>query len=48
MPPWLHALACVAVPCAIGGAMYGLFEIWNRLRAAGKNRDALPPVDYMI
>lgn len=48
MEDWLYALACVAIPCAIGGTMYVLFELWNRRRAAKSPERALPPIDYMI
>ena len=43
--PW-YVVACVVVPCGIGGLMYGAFEVWNRRRK--QSRGALPVVDYMI
>jgi hypothetical protein len=48
METWLYVLACVAVPCAIGGTMYVLFGLWNRRRSAKNPEHALPPIDYMI
>ncbi len=48
MQAWFYALECVVVPCAIGATMYGLFDIWNRIRVAASPQDRLPPVDYMI
>ncbi len=48
MGSWLYAIACVAVPCAIGGTMYVLFGLWNRRRSAKNPEHALPPIDYMI
>lgn len=44
---WLHALLCIAVPCAIGLSMYVLFGIWDRRRQR-KHSAAIPDVDYQI
>jgi len=48
MQSWLYALACVAVPCAIGLTMYVLFDLWNRRRTTTRPDHPLPPIDYMI
>ena len=48
MPSWLYALECVVVPCLIGLAVYGLFELWDRRRRRARPDAGLPPTDYMI
>ena len=43
-----YALACVAVPCIIGGVMFLLFDLWDRRRRRTKSDDTLPIIDYLI
>jgi hypothetical protein len=45
---WLHAFACVFVPCLIGAVMYGGFGAWDRRRRRVRGDDGLPPIDYSI
>jgi hypothetical protein len=47
MSGWLYALECVIVPCAIGLAMYALFDAWDQRRRANRD-DELPHIDYHI
>jgi hypothetical protein len=48
MASWFHALECVLVPCVIGAAMFGVFELWDRRRRRMKSREGLPVIDYII
>jgi len=48
MGDWLHALTCVAVPCAIGGVMFVLFSAWDRRRRKATPDDGLPVIEYLI
>jgi hypothetical protein len=48
MNGWLYALECVALPCAIGIAMYVLFGVWDRRRRRVSDDNGLPPIDYSI
>lgn len=48
MDLWLHALACVAVPCLVGAIMFTLFDAWDRRRRKAKADDGLPVIDYLI
>ena len=47
MPLWLYAILCVAIPAVWGIAMYFVFGLIDRRRAA-RNQDKLPPIDYSI
>jgi hypothetical protein len=48
MGDWLHAGACVAVPCLIGGVMFLLFDAWDRRRRRARAEDGLPVIEYLI
>lgn len=48
MGDWLYAVECVAVPCAIGAVMFGLFDLWDRRRRKNKPGDGLPEIEYFI
>lgn len=48
MADWLHAIACVAVPCGIGAVMFALFDAWDRRRRRAKPEDGLPVIEYLI
>ena len=44
----LHAALCVLVPLAIGLAVFGLFELWDRRRTQGAKPAEPPTIDYLI
>jgi hypothetical protein len=48
MSGWLYAIACVVVPAAWGVAMFAVFNVFDRRRAAPRDRQSRPPVDYSI
>lgn len=48
MGDWLYAVGCVVVPCAIGGVMFALFNVWDRRRRRAKEDDGLPSIEYFI
>jgi hypothetical protein len=45
---WLYVAACIVVPCAVGGAMFLVFEVWDRARHRASGQEPLPHVDYWI
>ena len=48
MPAWLYVPMCVIVPCLIGLAVYGLFELWDRRRARTRPDSEPVTIDYLI
>jgi hypothetical protein len=45
---WLHAAFCIVIPSAVGGIMFGAFELWDRVRRRAPGGEGLPLVDYSI
>lgn len=48
MTGWRYVLACIAVPCLVGGVMYRLFDLWDRARRRSRSDEGLPRIDYLL
>jgi hypothetical protein len=48
VPAWLYVSMCVIVPCLIGLAVYGLFELWDRRRSRRHAESEPVVIEYQI